>query len=667
MLTRYIENLWQTPSSDDTIPNRPEERVFWTRTMLQAFLDTSECKDNKHGFSFVKRWQNMGFYQLDEIEKVCWHMCHIAECLHKQGPQALNIYDPDALKRLKASRNMTFGQRIDAICDMLKLSKHLCDNLMKNEGIEALVAGPKQKMSGAQTMVKQNKKRQDWLEFGRNSDPTHPKKPSRNGSPRLEDDEHTSAPTQRKTKQTPKRPAKPRTKAKAKARARKVDREASDSGDEQHGLERRQSIFGDDDHSSTLSSPPDFEDKMMLEAERTISPTSSPAQRSAYFTSPRILGDASPPSPTLSYTSTASLTSAPDLLPPLADSSRDSVSNANTPIAQTQTKLDRSLPSKQTQAKTIAMRRATAVVISNPKNRSNKRSIDTTESDSEDEQPVRPTKRSRKASAAAKRAASLTISDAEQETDEGEKPDQEPTDVEAEQSGNADEEDEDRQGENQEDEALKQDSEPESEEDDDDQDENEDQQDKDQEPDEDEEEGEEDTEQSESPTPSPSPERKRKRDTATARGHTIRSIRPLVMTAKRSTKPQPKYDEPDNNESEHKESEDERPAKRTKKTNTELVPARKSAVSAAAKSAPAKEGKNKPQRDANGRFVRRTVDPVSAPEPTRPAEPAGQSTRTSARATTRQPIPASPAESSASAAGTSRPRLRRGKFLPKCN
>ncbi|KAF1364220.1 hypothetical protein EJ07DRAFT_59656, partial [Lizonia empirigonia] len=172
MTTRLLRDNWQAPTPDDTIPLTDKARASWVLQLFDAMQDTSECKDNKAGFSFIKRWEAPGYYDLQEMEKVCWHMCDIAERLHAHGPSVTKIYCKDALKKVYASRNLTFEQRIVAICEMLRLSKFLCDNLMKGEGIEMLVCSPKQKLSGAKTMMVQNKKRQGWLISGRRADPS---------------------------------------------------------------------------------------------------------------------------------------------------------------------------------------------------------------------------------------------------------------------------------------------------------------------------------------------------------------------------------------------------------------------------------------------------------------------------------------------------------------
>jgi hypothetical protein len=173
MTSRHMEYDWEPPAPDGSIPNTKIERSLYVLNILTAFQDTSTCKENKHGSSFRKRWMSADYYDVQDIEKVCWHILSIAERVHTEGPSALKIYCAEAQRKVNASRNFTFNERIEAICDCLKYSKSICDNLMKAEGIEILVGSPKLRMNSARTMLPQNVKRQQWMAQGRNADPTH--------------------------------------------------------------------------------------------------------------------------------------------------------------------------------------------------------------------------------------------------------------------------------------------------------------------------------------------------------------------------------------------------------------------------------------------------------------------------------------------------------------
>ncbi|KAF3050554.1 hypothetical protein E8E11_003477 [Didymella keratinophila] len=244
MPSRYIENAWEAPSDDPTIPTTQKKRAEYVLHMFEAFQDCSECKDNKNGNSYVKRWLGGpgSYYNLLAMEKVCWHMLDIAEHLHNDGPESTNMYCEEALKKLKASRNMTFQQRIYHVCAMLKYSKFACDQLMKGEGLETLVGAPKLKMSGATTMQVQNQKRQKWIVHGRTKDPHH-SNPDRNEVNYQDEHEDVQIPQRKtKTKQKTKRSAPVKPRAKPKTRPAHTLRDEYDNDEEV--AHRRQSDPG---------------------------------------------------------------------------------------------------------------------------------------------------------------------------------------------------------------------------------------------------------------------------------------------------------------------------------------------------------------------------------------------------------------------------------------
>ncbi|KAF2623116.1 hypothetical protein BU25DRAFT_451553 [Macroventuria anomochaeta] len=637
MTTRYLESDWQAPSPDNTVPNTHQDRAKYVVMMFNAFQDTSECKDNQEGFSFLKRWLRPGYYNVQEMEKVCWHMLDIAERLHAHGPYATNIYCQDALKKLKASRGLTFEQRIVAICDMLKLSKFLCDNLMKGEGIEALVGAPKQKMSGAKTMMVQNQKRQKWIAFGRNEAPLH-LAPGEDGI--LEPDEqnvivnmaNVSEPTQCKTKPKSKRSAPATTpRAKTNARSRTATREDSDDEDEHPVLLRRQSIF-----DNNVVDESDLE--MADELQRFISSKPSPAPRtpsaspgktsenafsafsvaSPVFPLPPI--SAPVPLPTVSNylglpSAPASPASPESSLKPMPSTYAPS-SQVRIPHAEIEAAGARAAEPEGASPKPISknleelrarrLARAAAEMKTNGQScnhlinliQSGKRAIGLSESESKDEQPDPPAKRQRKNafSSAAREATPLSSDDGdesdasdkpgaeflpadadEQDADEGEKSDQQANETESDNDEDTNEDDGDIEGEDQDEEGASQQPEVAS------------------------------------PTRPPSTNRKRKRNDMSKSGHNTFSTWPLVAVnlhrSKKSKKP----------EHQDQESEDKAAplAKRAKKGNDE--PTHKSTTPApASKNFIAK--KDKPQQDAQGRFVRHEVAaPAASIKPVAPA------------------------------------------------
>jgi len=242
MASRSVRSDWRAPFPDNTIPTTQEQRSQYVLLMFEALQDTSECKDNKSGYSFRKRWEGGNYYNLQEMEKVSWHMLDIAERLHSQGPASSNIYCEEALKKLKGSRDLTFEQRIHATCAMLKFSKNLCDKVLKGEGIEALVGAPKQKMSGAKTMMIQNQRRQQWIVHGRNEAQLHVK--LQESGHQDADEIETPKSAKRKGKESSRSGPAARTRTATGAVSTQVSNESSESEDEPDRLLR---------HSSTNS------------------------------------------------------------------------------------------------------------------------------------------------------------------------------------------------------------------------------------------------------------------------------------------------------------------------------------------------------------------------------------------------------------------------------
>ena len=275
MPSRYIENAWKAPSDDPTIPITQQKRAKYVLDMFESFQDCSECKDNKNGNSYIKRWLGGpgSYYNLLAMEKVCWHMLDIAERLHNAGPESTNMYCEEALKKLTASQNMTFQQRIYHVCAILKYSKFACDQLMKGEGLETLVGAPKLKMSGATTMQVQNQKRQKWIVHGRTEDPHH-SMPGRNEVNYQDEHGEVQLPQRKtKTKQKTKRPAPVKPRTKQKIRPANTSRDEYD--DDEEAAHRRQS----DPHISHIGYRSDIE--MGDEPQQIIAavlqiPTSTP-------------------------------------------------------------------------------------------------------------------------------------------------------------------------------------------------------------------------------------------------------------------------------------------------------------------------------------------------------------------------------------------------------
>ncbi|CAG5161406.1 uncharacterized protein ALTATR162_LOCUS6022 [Alternaria atra] len=169
MLFRHLDKEWFAPISDDTIPTNDEERAAYVVELLEAMKDTSTCSDRRETPAFVNRWTRdaVNAPHPEHMEKVCWQLVDVSEHLHINGPVSLPIYDKQALATARKSRFLTFAQRMDQLCALLRLSKSRCFSLLKGENLETTVAAPAQRYSGTIVNCAQNDKRQEFIEEGR--------------------------------------------------------------------------------------------------------------------------------------------------------------------------------------------------------------------------------------------------------------------------------------------------------------------------------------------------------------------------------------------------------------------------------------------------------------------------------------------------------------------
>lgn len=169
MADRKVEHNWTPPVDDATLPETDSDRIEWVVELLNAMEDISVCNDKKDSDTFKNRWANphTQFHNPQAMEKVCWKLLNIAERLHHAGPAVLEVYDSTAMKDVKKSRDLKFGNRMEAICQLLRHSKARCDKLMKGEGLDLAVGCPLQKLSLSIMNHGQNNKRQQYIEEGR--------------------------------------------------------------------------------------------------------------------------------------------------------------------------------------------------------------------------------------------------------------------------------------------------------------------------------------------------------------------------------------------------------------------------------------------------------------------------------------------------------------------
>jgi len=169
MLNRYIEKDWVPPANDSTIPTTDKDRAGHVAGLLEAMKDTSACPDKQDKVRFAKRLTPGAKKAIHEeqMEKVCWQLVDTAESLHVIGPKSFSIYDTTPLETMYKSRDLTFGERIDSLCALLRLSKSRCFSLLKGENLETTVGAAPQKITGTILNNEQNGNRQKYIAEGR--------------------------------------------------------------------------------------------------------------------------------------------------------------------------------------------------------------------------------------------------------------------------------------------------------------------------------------------------------------------------------------------------------------------------------------------------------------------------------------------------------------------
>jgi hypothetical protein len=160
---------WHPPKDDPTIPQDDIQRSAYVLRLKAAMLDIS--KTTEDSLPFHARWKNpistgTPPYPLSALEVVCWDLISIAERPHTEGPEFLPIFDRKALAKAAKSKYMTFAARIDAVVELMLVSKKAVDALMRGEKLAMYVACVEDKVK----MVFVNRKGNDRRKKGRKGD-----------------------------------------------------------------------------------------------------------------------------------------------------------------------------------------------------------------------------------------------------------------------------------------------------------------------------------------------------------------------------------------------------------------------------------------------------------------------------------------------------------------
>lgn len=130
------------------VPGTDQELEPHVVYMLESMMDTSKADDKRDKkSSFHKRWSDEAIAKkwpvsLEAMEAICWIIVKMARRYHHDGPAFLNLFDKLHQDKANKNQDLTFVQRINAICTVFLVSKARVDKCLKHENLGSLVAFP---------------------------------------------------------------------------------------------------------------------------------------------------------------------------------------------------------------------------------------------------------------------------------------------------------------------------------------------------------------------------------------------------------------------------------------------------------------------------------------------------------------------------------------------
>jgi hypothetical protein len=157
---------WEPDTTDATIPYNNAEQAQYVCQLLSAMEDVTTAQDSIRHWQHDSEGTKVPYYHPSHVEKVCWVLVFKAVALHTRGPRTLATYDPSALRNARLEQSLTFAERIDAICALLRYSKSRCDRLMKGETFEIVIGAPQHLLGQSRMNKNQNEIKQSRLKKG---------------------------------------------------------------------------------------------------------------------------------------------------------------------------------------------------------------------------------------------------------------------------------------------------------------------------------------------------------------------------------------------------------------------------------------------------------------------------------------------------------------------
>jgi len=173
------EPQWYSPEDDPSIPATAAEYRKFVRMLVLAFKDMTRAKDTQ-GNAYRKRFTpGEGVYYQDwAIEACSWDIVGMAKDIHLNGFK-VRIYDKSIIDSISQTKDWTFGQRIEWICEVLKTSKQIGVTLMKNEKTWTTIGAPHKLYGSTIVNCVSNAHRGQWIKVGRSNDQNHQNRPIR--------------------------------------------------------------------------------------------------------------------------------------------------------------------------------------------------------------------------------------------------------------------------------------------------------------------------------------------------------------------------------------------------------------------------------------------------------------------------------------------------------
>lgn len=140
------------PKADDSLPTDDVTRAQYVHQLLNAMKDVTECLDfaASNDPTFLQRWPAANtplpagtsrYWTDQQLEEVCRRVLAKAEILHCEGLSSLDIRNPTKLEYREA-QSLSFAERIDHMCELMRRSKARCEKLIRDEGVDMFVAAP---------------------------------------------------------------------------------------------------------------------------------------------------------------------------------------------------------------------------------------------------------------------------------------------------------------------------------------------------------------------------------------------------------------------------------------------------------------------------------------------------------------------------------------------